>query len=162
VLIRRLIYATTSLSALTVLTSQGMFDSAERSWSYGGAWVAFAAGFALTGFVVGRWWALVLAPYGFLMFVILGAEDEALGYAFVLGIPSATAGLAVGLIARVVGNGRGRRARDRARNGNSAKLGRRRQRARDLASKRGPVEESAQTPKNGIDNGCLPAKLFDR
>jgi len=87
-----------------------MFQSVERWWSYAGAWVLLAAGFALTGFVVGRFWALLLAPYGFFMFVILGVDDEALAYAFVLGIPSATIGLAVGLIARALVNELDRRA----------------------------------------------------
>jgi hypothetical protein len=110
VVVRRLIYAAASLTALTVATSKGMFDSVELWWSYEGAWVAVGAAFAVTGFVVGRWWALALAPYGFLMFVVLGASDEGLGYALVLGVPSAFAGLAVGLATRVAVNSLRRRA----------------------------------------------------
>jgi hypothetical protein len=77
----------------------GVLEDIEVATSWNVMMLSFAGFFVAGGFVVGRWWALWLAPLAWLVFVPTGSA-EVLAFALFIALPAGCIGLVVGVSLR--------------------------------------------------------------
>lgn len=89
-----------AVMAIVVLNDGGVIDRLEVATSWNAMALIYTAAFLAGGYVVGRWWVLILAPLVWVSALIASDSSEAIGLLLVLGVPAAATALALGVLLR--------------------------------------------------------------